>query len=267
MTDIKDLTISVIGSGNMGTALIKGLVNKGRGSITACDTDSERLKAINIAYKIKTTEDLSQALADIIIVAVKPNGIKELCEKLAKLELKNALIISVAAGVKTSTFKNILGNEIRITRVMPNIPAVVGQAASAIYSGIENDSQLANEIFSSIGKCFICKDEAEIDVATALCGSGPAFVAYFIEALTLAAKELGIEQNQAQEMALQTAYGTCLYLLEQKTSPAKLREMVSSPGGTTLAGLKNLEDNDFSQVVLKALQAATKRAREIASQH
>lgn len=255
------ISISVIGAGNMGTAIIQGLLKAGYCDITAFDSDQTKINQLSGGVKISK----APAIAEITIIAVKPNTIKEVLALLPKTQ--KTLLISVAAGVTVKSLRALLDQNYRIARVMPNIPAVVGQACSAIYSENQKDAEIVKEIFSTIGQCFIFNDEKQIDVATALCGSGPAFVALFIEALAKAAIELGFEQEIADKMALQTAYGTCAFLVEQVTSPKRLQEMVSSPGGTTLAGLKNLEDHDFQKVVGEALQAATKRAREIASQH
>lgn len=264
--NIKDIGITVIGCGNMGAALIKGLVKAGYKNITACDSDNAKLAIISKEYAVKTTKQI--AFDEIVILAVKPNNILEAIEKLStNTNIKKSLVISVAAGTMISKIKKSLPVETKVARVMPNIPAVVGEACSAIYAESKEDAELVKEIFSTIGKSFVLQDEKLIDTSTALCGSGPAFFALFIQALSEAAAKLGLEQDTANQMALQTALGTCKFLVEQNVSAKQLQEMVSSPGGTTLAGLKNFEDHDFLKVVEQALLAATSRAREIASQH
>ncbi len=253
--------ISVIGVGNMGEAIIRGLLKKSRTNnyeITAVDQDQSKLEQIEKTFEIKTSKEIIQN--EINIIAVKPNNIKNLFENVTiKPE---SLYISVAAGVKVERFKNLLGEKARIVRVMPNLPAIVGAGVNVMFSENEKDLLIAQEIFNSTGSSYICKDENEINAATALCGSGPAFVALFIESLSIAAKENGLKLDTTK-LAIETLIGTCKLLLEKEIEPKKLIQMVSSPNGTTVAGLNSFKKDNFQATVKNAIDAATKRAFEL----
>ncbi len=255
--------ISIIGTGNMGEAIIRGLLAKSKDQfhITAIDKDKSKTDKINETYGIQTSNQIE--LSEVNIIAVKPNHIESLLNTVDKSKVsKDALYISVAAGVRTDTFKKILGQDIRVSRVMPNLPAIVGAGVNVIYSENKKDLEITTKIFNSIGTCYTCEKENEMNAATALSGSGPAFVSLFIQSLSIAAKENGLHLN-TNKVAIETLMGTCKLLLEKNIEPEELIKMVSSPNGTTVAGLKSLNENNFKTTVKNAIDASTKRAFEL----
>jgi pyrroline-5-carboxylate reductase len=258
--------IAVIGCGNMGRALIEGFL-KSSAQIIACDSDHEKLQDLKNDFGLETTSDAKEACLNTktIVIAVKPQIIPNLLNTLRGAIDEQSHIISVAAGVSTETFRNALGQDISITRVMPNLPALIGEGVSGIYSDSEALSKEAKNLFSTVGKCFLVSSEQDLNTVTGLSGSGPAFVCYFIEALTKGAVELGLDSEAALEMAIQTVFGTSKFLDQMNINPATLREMVSSPGGTTVSGLKSLRDANVGNLISEAVKSATKRAEELAS--
>src|SRR4030067_673939 len=238
--------IGVIGGGNMAEALIKGIRLKGQGSseeIFVSEPREDRRKYLEQTYSIKTTSDNKEAASscNIIILAVKPQNMAAVLDEISDLVTDEKIVVSIAAGITLSYLQSKLKTK-KLVRVMPNTPALV-QEGMSVLSLCEcfSDREIAavREIFMSIGKV-LTLPEKYMNAVTALSGSGPAFIALFIEAMTDAGINMGLASDNASELAIQTLIGTAK-LLDTGIPPAKLREMVTSPGGTTAAGLKVFE--------------------------
>lgn len=267
---LRNKTIGFIGAGNMAEALINGLITSHTvlpGSITISDRNIERLEVVAEGYKIKGTNSNAEVAAgsDIIILAVKPQDITPAITAI-KDEIKDKLLISIAAGVTTGTISDILLTPVRIIRAMPNTPALVLSGATALFIGegcTKDDENLAVRIFDAVGKSVVIKDESLMDVVTGLSGSGPAYIFVILEALSDAGVKMGLPRETSSLLAAQTVLGAARMVLEVKRHPAELKDMVTSPGGTTIAGLKKLEDGKIRASIMDAVEAATIRSREL----
>lgn len=262
------MVIGFIGGGNMAEALIKGILRSGRKDIVVSEPRDDRRSYLETTYGIKTTPHNREvcAQASVTVLAVKPQNMEEVTNELSGAIPRDAVIVSIAAGIPLSYLSSRLKTS-RIVRVMPNTPALVQEGMSVVslcecISGREMD--LIREIFLSVGKVIVLP-EHYMDSVTALSGSGPAFCALFVETLIAAGISLGLSVDHASEMAIQTFIGTAK-LLETGMPPAKLREMVTSPGGTTAAGLKVFEERGFQGLVTAALTAAAERSKELGRQ-
>lgn len=267
---LKNKVIGFIGAGNMAEALMNGLISShtvSPASILASDRNMERLAVIAEGYKIKAMNSNAEVAAgsDIVILAVKPQDIANVLTEIRE-EVKGKLIISIAAGVKTEKIADILLTPARVIRVMPNTPALVLSGATALFMGegcTKDDEKVAVRIFDAVGKTVVLKDEALMDAVTGLSGSGPAYVFLILEALADAGVRMGLPRETASLLANQTVYGASKMVMETKRHPAELKDMVASPGGTTIAGLKKLEDGKLRASIMDAVEAATLRSREL----
>lgn len=254
--------IGFIGGGNMAEALIKGAVS----GLLVSEPREDRRKYLEQTYGIKTTESNKEVASscNIIILAVKPQNMAAVLDEIADLITEDKTVVSIAAGITLSYLQSKLKTK-KLIRVMPNTPAIV-QEGMSVMSLCEcfSDKAIAivRDIFMSVGKV-LTLPEKYMNAVTALSGSGPAFVALFIEAMIAAGEKMGLSRDNASELAIQTLIGTAR-LLDTGMSPEKLREMVTSPGGTTAAGLKVFEEKGFKDIVYDALHAAKKRAEELA---
>lgn len=264
--------IGFIGGGRMAEALIKGLLSAGlieRKFLVAADPDPSRRALLEEQYTIACTDNSGQVAADcrIVILAVKPQVMGQVLDGLAAHLRRDSLLISIAAGIPISLIERHLGGaKAGIVRVMPNTPALVLAGASALSAGkgvSADDLLLARSIFDAVGTSVVV-EEGYLDAVTGLSGSGPAYVFSFIEALIDAGVKTGLARPVASELALQTVYGSVLLAMEEGKHPAELRAMVTSPGGTTIAGLHVLERAGFTGIIMDAVEAATKRSRELA---
>ncbi len=262
--------IGFIGGGNMGEALIKGILKSGvssRQAVFVSDIRSDRLKALQKSYGIKVCKDnlTAASQADIIILCVKPQNMEAMLSGLAPAVSGRHLIISVAAGIATDFISRHFKSSIPVIRVMPNTPALIGEGASALCKGrnaTDSHLKLAQGIFSAVGKVVIV-DESLMDAVTGLSGSGPAYVFLFIEALADAGVKMGLSRQVALLLATQTCLGSAKMIAETGEHPAKLRDMVTSPGGTTISGLHKLEAGRLRSALMDAVEAATKRSQEL----
>jgi len=263
--------LGIIGAGKMAGALVKGIIRSktyNKNEIILSDIDKEKLQNISNEHGVRTTGD-NRELADsaeIIILAVKPGHIKELLKEIKNHTSKKKLYISVAAGIKTSFMEKILKKELKIVRIMPNKPVVVQEGAFGIYYNKytdENDKESVEKIFQPLGKVVTVDDENLIDVVTGLSGSGPAFVAVFAEALADGAVKMGLHRDEALKLSLQTILGSAKLMIETNTHPAKLKDMVSSPGGTTISGIHELENKGFRNAVISTVEATTNKSKEL----
>lgn len=261
--------IGFIGGGNMAEAIIRGLLSGGvpAENIFVAEPVEKRREYLSASYSVMTTGDNRDAASfgEIIILAVKPQVCLEALRALSGEESAGKLFISIMAGVKTKTIETALSKGTRVIRVMPNTPALVLEAASAVSPGAcakPDDVSLALDIFNLLGTaCSV--DEKLLDAVTGLSGSGPAYVYTFIEALSDAGVKNGLPRDIATRLAAQTVFGAAKMVLETGEHPAMLREKVTSPGGTTIAGLHVLEQQAFRGSVMTAVDSATHRSMEL----
>jgi len=265
-------TLTFIGAGNLASSLIVGLVNTGypARNLWVSDPDADKRESLTQRFGIHNTADNNEAVghADVVILAVKPQVIKAVCLPLAPtLQASSPLVISVAAGVPTRHLQRWLGESLPMVRCLPNIPALVQCAATALYataSTTQPKKDLAESILRAVGITLWVDDESQLDIVTALSGSGPAYLLLIMEALQAGAERLGLPAEVANLLTLQTALGTSKLALESTLSLAALRAQVTSPGGTTEKALSVLEKAKLSQTLQDALEAATQRAKALA---
>jgi pyrroline-5-carboxylate reductase len=262
------MKIAFIGGGNMAAALIAGLLRAGHraADLAAVEIDAARCEQLRQQFGIGAVTAPGAMLQDAaaVVLAVKPQFMREACEA-ARPHLGEPLIVSVAAGIRTADIARWLGRS-AIVRTMPNTPALIGRgvtgmAATARVSGAQR--VLAESILRTAGDVVWFDDEAKLDAVTAVSGSGPAYVFYFIEALARAGAELGFTAEQARELAVQTFAGAAQLAAESAEPPATLRARVTSKGGTTAAALAWLEANAVEARIVEAVHAAHRRAREL----
>lgn len=269
-------SIGFLGAGNLAEALIKGLLaskSVTAAQITASDTVTSRLIHLAKAYEIKVCSRNFEvaAASDILFITVKPNDVPDLLKEIAPEIAKGALLISAAAGVTTAAIEDVLRSAVSgrlpaIVRAMPNTPAIVREGMTGLYAGpgaSRNELRLAAAVFESVGKVAVVDDEDLLNPVTGLSGSGPAYVFLFMEALTEAGVRVGLSEADSKTLAIQTTLGAARLAAESDKTLPELRKMVSSPGGTTIEGLKKLEEAGFKASVIGAVEAATKRAREL----
>jgi pyrroline-5-carboxylate reductase len=267
---IKGLTFGFIGGGNMGEALIKGLLGASlvpASAIHATDVRLERLKELDRQYGIQVSSNNADLVrhSDIIILAVKPQIMDSVLKEIAPAVTRKKLLISVAAGVSTAKIRAVLHKDARLIRVMPNTPALVLEGVTAIAKADNlepDDLDTAGEIFSAVGRVVVL-DETLMDAVTGLSGSGPAYVAIVIESLADGGVRMGLDRITAMTLATQTVLGAAKLLLETGLHPGALKDMVSSPGGTSIAGIAALEEGGIRTTFIKAVERATERSREL----
>ena len=264
------MKIAFIGGGNMGTAILSALINKGvakPADITVSDKLEERLEYLESTYGVSVTTDNTSAIGgkEVILLSVKPQTVPEIMPDLHGRIVAGQLIISIMAGIKISTIRDGTDCE-AIVRVMPNTPAQVFEGMSGWTSTPEVSNEqkdLARSVLRAVGKEIYFDDEKYLDMVTSVSGSGPAYFFYFVEALTEAGIEIGFSHDVAYELVLQTLIGAGKLMRESGTDPAELRKMVTSKGGTTAAALDVLEQGEFKDLVVRALMAAYNRSREL----
>ena len=262
--------VGFIGAGNMAEAMIKGLLGAGvvaAKQVSASEPRRERLDELKQRYGIHATahnEDVVRR-AEIVVLSVKPQILPRVCDEIAPHLKPRALVIPIAAGVPVAVIEAHLPPSTRVVRVMPNTPALVGAGATAIAAGghaTEDDLAVAKQIFDAIGMTVIL-DEGQLDAVTGLSGSGPAYVFLIIEALSDAGVKMGLSRYNAQALAAQTILGSAKLLLETGEHPGRLKDMVTSPGGTAIAGLHTLEAGGLRTTLINAVETATLRSREL----
>lgn len=264
-------SIGFIGAGNMAGSLIKGLLAKGfgRDSIAASDIDTEKLQQLQRDSGIRTASNQELAdSADILVLAVKPQVLKAVCEGFS-LGTNRPLVVSVAAGVTLDNLAAWLGNDVAIVRSMPNTPALIGKGATGLYANAhasEQHREIATELMNAVGLSVWVDSESEIDAVTAVSGSGPAYYFLFMEAMQEAALELGLAPEAARTLCQQTAIGACELAKSSADDVAELRRKVTSPGGTTEQAILKFESGGLRQLVKESLQAARDRSEELAKE-
>lgn len=261
--------IAFIGGGAIAEAILRGMLKAGLVSaaqVTVCDLSAERLTYIKGALAVATSLDGAEtaAKADVLFLTVKPQVIGDVLDTIGPMVAKTTLVISVAAGITIATLQNKLP-EVPIVRVMPNTPVAVGEGMSAVALGQYADAkagEVALAVFSSVGKAVKVSEEA-MDAVTGLSGSGPGFMYVLIDALADAGVRVGFPRQLAITLAAQTMYGSAKMVLETGEHPAKLRDMVTSPAGTTIAGIHVLERQQVRAALMDAVVVATERSREM----
>ena len=267
---IKDKAVGFLGAGNMGEAIIKGLLRTGlvpASSLAATDVRADRLRQLGEQYGIRAVTSNRDLVAqsDVIILAVKPQIMGAVLKEIAGAVDRGRLLISVAAGVPVAALREGLGKPARLIRVMPNTPALVLEGVTAIAraDGLEaGDLELAQELFGAVGRAVVL-DEDALDAVTGLSGSGPAYVAIVIESLADGGVKMGLDRPTAMILAAQTVLGSARLILETGMHPGQLKDMVSSPGGTTIAGIAALEEGGVRRTFISAVERATQRSREL----
>jgi pyrroline-5-carboxylate reductase len=267
---IKGKKIGFLGAGNMGEAMIKGVLQAGlveAKTISATDVRADRLEQIATQYGIRTAHSNTALVteSDVVILAVKPQIMGPVLREVAGAVDGRTLLISIAAGVATGTLRAHLGKPVRLIRVMPNTPALVlaGVTAIARAEGLDpGDLETAQELFGAVGRVVVL-DEDALDAVTGLSGSGPAFVAIVIESLADGGVKMGLDRTTAMTLAAQTVLGSAKLVLETGLHPGQLKDMVASPGGTTIAGIAALEDGGARRTFINAVERATLRSREL----
>ncbi len=265
-------TIAIIGAGNMGTSLLGGLIAQHYPpeKIAVSDSDIKKLNALNKQFTIQTSIDNSVIIkeADVIIFAVKPQIFNQVAHTLAdNIQQRKPLIISVAAGITESSIQQCLGGTVPIVRCMPNIPALIGCGASALFANqyvSQQQRYTAETILQAVGMIVWLDDEQLLNAVTALSGSGPAYFFLIMEALQQAGEKLGLTPETARLLTLQTAFGAASMALKSEKNIIELRDSVTSPGGTTAAALEVLEKYNIREIILDAALAAKKRSEELA---
>ncbi|SHE49391.1 pyrroline-5-carboxylate reductase [Streptoalloteichus hindustanus] len=265
-------TIAVLGAGKIGEALLSGLLQAGRAPDRLLFTERhpERSAELSRRYGIRGTDVATAAAeADVLVVAVKPQDIEPLLTELAPAVGPGTLVVSLCAGLPTALFERRLPEGVPVVRVMPNTPMVVGEAMSAISGGRHAGPEhltLVAELLGSVGKV-VRVPESQQDAVTALSGSGPAYFFYLVEAMIDAGILLGIPRAVATDLIIQSAVGAATMLRDSGEHPVTLREAVTSPAGTTIMAVRELERHGVRAALLAAIEAARDRSEELGREH
>lgn len=263
--------LGFIGAGNMARALIRGVLDAALyrpAELWVTDPLADQRRMVRRRFAVAAARDNVELVRNcgIVLLAVKPQVMSEVLDEVREHVSAQQLFLSIAAGIPLRRLEQGLGERARVVRVMPNTPALLGKGMSVLAAGRHakpRDVRQALQIFRAVGEALAVEDEALLDPVTGLSGSGPAYVYRFAEALVDAGVEQGLSEDVARRLVFRTLEGAAAMLLETGMSPRELREMVSSPGGTTLAGLAELERARFTTAVGRAVAAATARSREL----
>jgi pyrroline-5-carboxylate reductase len=266
----KGRRLGFVGGGNMAEAMLRGFLTSSLVSpaqIVVSDIREDRLAYLRQTFGVRTATSNAEAVgqSDTIILAVKPQVLDRVLDGLTEAVSEAPLLISIAGGVPISRIAKKFPRPVRIIRVMPNTPVLVLEGMSALASGTHatrQDLETARELFEAVGKVVLL-DEALMDAVTGLSGSGPAYAFVIIEALADAGVKVGLSRDVAQLLAAQTLRGAARMVLETGSHPGQLKDMVASPGGTTIAGLHALEEGALRATLIHAVEAATRRSREL----
>jgi len=264
---IKGKKIGFLGGGNMGEALIRGIVKTGivpPQELFVTDVRLDRLEELSRTYGLHTLSDnaLLVRRVDVVILAVKPQILKAVLQEIAPAT-PGKLLVSIAAGVSTTEIRRHLPAGTRLIRCMPNTPALVLEGATALARGrAPGDLETAQAIFEAVGRVVVLEEE-HMDAVTGLSGSGPAYIALVVEALADGGVKVGLDRQTAMTLATQTVLGSARLLLETGAHPGQLKDMVTSPGGTSIAGIHTLEAGGLRRTLIDAVERATLRSREL----
>jgi pyrroline-5-carboxylate reductase len=260
--------LAIFGAGVMGETLLSGLLRAGRpaSDLVVTERRTDRAEELRGKYGVKVVSNVEAAeVADTLVFVVKPQDMGALCDEIADHVRPGALVVSLAAGITTSFLEERLADGVPVVRVMPNTPALVDQGMSAISPGEHCDEEHlaeAEALLGTVGKV-VRVEEKHLDAVTAVSGSGPAYLFYVAEAMIEAGVFLGMPRATATELVVQTFYGAATMLRETGEHPSVLRENVTSPGGTTVAALRTLDDHKVRAAFISALEAARDRSHEL----
>jgi len=271
MKKLTDLKVRFVGAGNMASSLIGGLLNRGflPSQITASDPGGHQRKLLTEKFGVQTFNDNNShfGIPDVVILAVKPQIMKIVALDIARsIAETNALVISIAAGIKIEHLEKWLSPESSIVRTMPNTPALIGEGATGLFANknvSKEQKHLTEGIMDSVGISHWVDDEFKIDVVTALSGSGPAYFFLFMEYMQKTAIELGLSPEVAAKLTEQTALGSAILAQRSSDDITVLREKVTSPNGTTEAALKSFNNGNFEKIIKNALKAANNRSKQL----
>jgi pyrroline-5-carboxylate reductase len=262
--------LGFIGGGNMAEAIVQGVLATGQkpDRVIVAEPVAQRRAYLSKRFRVCVTSDNAEAArtSETLVLAVKPQVIDDVLAELAALITPAQLVISIAAGVPLARLRKPLGATNRVIRVMPNTPCLLGRGASVVCGGNtaqSSDLRAVKSLFETVGKAFVLNDERLLDAVTGLSGSGPAYVYAFAEALIAGGVRAGLEERLASELVLETVAGAAEMMLKSGRSPAELRQAVTSPRGTTQAGLEELGRRGFGRTVGAAVLAATRRSRQL----
>lgn len=269
---MNERTVGFLGAGNMARALTKALLHANMvepDRVIASDISDERLEAIADRFGIRTTFDNAEVVrcADILVLSVKPQVVDKVLPTIADNFRPDTLLISIVAGVRLKALAARLPKEAKIIRAMPNTPSMVLAGATALSAGPRvsgPEIQMTKQFFKTLGRAVVI-DESLLDAVTGLSGSGPAYVMLMIEALADGGVKVGLHRETALTLAAQTVYGSAKLLLDSGEHPGRLKDMVTSPGGTAIAGLHTLESGGLRRTLMDAVENATRRAEQLGS--
>ncbi|HPL63408.1 MAG TPA: pyrroline-5-carboxylate reductase [Syntrophales bacterium] len=267
---LKKKKLVVIGGGKMGEVITGAVVGRqlaAAQNVTVTDVVAERLKYLKGKFGVVATADNKASVkkADVVILAVKPQSMAEVLQGISGEVTADKLLITIAAGIPIKFIMDQLGKSARVIRVMPNTPALIGEGAAALAKGgnaTDEDLELAKHIFDSVGITVVVKEDL-MDAVTGLSGSGPAYVFTIIDALSDGGVLMGLSRDVAVKLSAQTLLGAARLCLQSGKHPGELRDMVTSPGGTTIAGLKAMEEGALRSALIRAVEAATLRSKEL----
>lgn len=264
-------TIGFLGAGSMAEALMRGLIQGGvvrpQQMIVSNRSNRERLETLRMRYGVRPAASKASlvAEADVLVVLCKPKDVADLLAEIRPYTSRGQVLLSVAAGVSTAILANGVAGGVRVVRAMPNTSCQVGESATAICLGEgagEEARLVARAILGAVGRV-VEVPEAQLDAVTGLSGSGPAYIYLMIEAMVEAGRGVGLSDQVARELAVQTLLGAARTLVETGEDPAELRQKVTSPGGTTMAGLQVLNESGFREAMVRAVARATQRSAEL----
>lgn len=264
------MRIGFIGAGRIGSALIRGAISADvvqPDEIMVSDVDSDRLRSLRDTLSVNTVSDNPLVFegSDVVVLAVKPQNMADVLGEVSGSVRKDQLVVSIAAGISTGFIEQHLFDRVRVIRVMPNAACIVGEAASAFSAGknaTDEDREAVKKIFGAVGHVYEV-DETLMNAVTGLSGSGPAFISLVIGAMAEAGVMEGMDEDTARKLAAQTALGAAKILLEKGMDADELIKMVSSPGGTTVEGLKTMRSQGVKEAVIAAVRDATRRSAEL----
>ena len=265
-----DRPIAILGAGNMGSALMKGIINAKltpARKIVLCDISAQRLQALAAEWKVRTTQNLRESVdaADILLLCVKPQTLPDVLKSIKDSIRPDHLVVSIVAGMRIAFIQQNLQTQVGIVRTMPNIAATVDQGAAALAFGehvTAEQQKIAKSIFEAVGEVVVVAEE-QLDAVTGLSGSGPAYIYMVIEALIDGGVKMGLSRDIATKLAIQTVLGSARLAKVSGLHPAILRDQVTTPGGTTINAIHELESHGLRAMLINAVVTATNRSKEL----
>ena len=265
-----DRPIAILGAGNMGSALMKGIINAKLTppkKIIASDVNLAKLQTLASEWKVRTTPDIKEAVreADILLLCIKPQTLSQVLEKVKESIRPNHLVISIVAGMRIAFIQQMVGMNIGIVRAMPNIAATVDEGAAAVAFGAHvtaDQQKIAISIFEAVGEIVVVAED-QLDAVTGLSGSGPAYIYMVIEALIDGGVKMGLSRDISTKLAIQTVLGSAKLAKVSGLHPAILRDQVTTPGGTTINAIHELESHGLRSMLIDAVATATHRSEEL----